>query len=323
LWGLLKLYASTQSSSMKVNLGEVLTTENLTGNPINARLCFQLYQGLRAKGIADFAGNAPTTSFSSDDDNGSTDEQDDHGSDMLASLLVAQLSSTSTNLVQAVFAAAHLRDATSRASTIRALLTRHASALHNDTIFGTLTQSLRIPEAWVHTSLAQHARSVLGDATAEINHLLRASKLAEAHTRLRTAVAPRMVIEEDVDGLRELLAECDRFDVSQVQGWNEGGGLYADFVELDRKISTGEEEGKDGLVVRLETTLEMGGSGNMALEERVARAEIRRLVGEQRTKKGNAARKVEGGKMEGELMNRAMQLSESFYARVGGIRVGA
>lgn len=51
LWGLLKLYAAQQSDDVSARLEAVLATENVSANPMDARLSWQLLLLLKAKGV--------------------------------------------------------------------------------------------------------------------------------------------------------------------------------------------------------------------------------------------------------------------------------
>ena len=78
LWGLLKIYAEAEETmSDGVNLGDIIAPANVSGNPLDTRLSFQLYHLLAARDIANFEGHDRI-----------------HKADMLASDLAYQLSAS-------------------------------------------------------------------------------------------------------------------------------------------------------------------------------------------------------------------------------------
>ena len=332
LWGLLRLYISRTASS-SFNLGEILTPENVAGNPVDARLSFQLFQLLHAHTLAG------ATSSSDEDEDTAT-----HTSDILSSTLISQLSPLPTHLPSAILASLYLSSPAARASTIRALLNRHASALSasagNPTaISATLINDLKIPEAWLWSARALYAAAVQGDHAEEIRCLLRASEFEDAHERLRTTVAPRMLIEEDIDDLDALLLECKDAGLADVSGWESGGRLYTDYVRLVELRQQGVRIGREGaegeaeveemedVVMRLMQATEAAREKNrkMGLEERVAVSEMRELVEKVRRESGEeVGEEGLGAEKASEELRRAEEASKRFYERfAGSVAVGA
>lgn len=311
LWGLLKLYAAqkpgSNSSLTNITLESILTLENLSPNPLHARLAFQLACLFRARNIASF--NDPTTF------------------DQLTLTYATQLSS-SGHWIPAIFTLLHLSSSPTRETTIRAILTRHAAHLdptvttpgpnpNNDdesesaTPFHHLVDTLGIPAAWIHAARATYARAVLRDPGLEIAALVKAGAIDAAHAVLCRTVAPRAVIAHDLDGLRESLGEFERVqetagqggaaaagggggggggnrrDRPRVKGWDHGGGVYFDFVlatdlatsELPRVVPERREVLRR-LVERLPGLMGKGGDKKTELEERVAVWEMGRWVTE-------------------------------------------
>lgn len=148
LWGLLQLYAAQESSDVHVRLERVFDPENVSSNPVDARLCWQLLQIFRAKGIR--------SSVAGDDDEDS--EKENRGvatrnksqrpasslslaSDALTSTYASALSSalpTTTRdqqphlLYTALFVLAHLSNDTARQSAMQNLLYQTAPLLASE-----------------------------------------------------------------------------------------------------------------------------------------------------------------------------------------------
>lgn len=304
LWGLLKLYASNEGALQDVDLASLLTPENLTCNPVDARLCFQLYQALQTLNVASFT---PDTASKAD---------------TMTSLLISQLSTSPSNLAPAVLISLYLTQPTARKSIIQALLTRHAGAITSD-LFTTLTSDLKVPAAWIHNARALHARAVDNDEAQSVRHLLLASELGEASDRFRRIVAPRAVIEEDHDVLKGLLDLFEQHDVQATRDWERGGALYRAFVTvLDAGSAEERKEGAERLVTALERAGAKEDNGAEAgLEERVAWSEMWALVERVRSESGDDEGARETGKGAGkgagmgenDVLKEALKLSEDFY----------
>jgi len=318
-WGLLKIYASKQSSSTShsdINLGNILAMENTSGNPLDARMSFQLYQVLRTLHIADF-----------------DEDEVAERSDLLTTTLISQLSSKSQHLPYAVLAALYLTDSSARASTIHALLERHPAVIGKsaDTCptFRTLVQDLKVPEAWIWSAKALYAKSVLMDEHEQVRCLLRAGEIVEAHETLRCSVGPRAVIEENIEDLSTLLKTCIDAGAKDLTEWSEGGAIYIDYVRLlesEQSQDVAQREVKQ-VIRKLENALAgVHGSGrHVGLEERVALSEVHALV--EKTKlqwqggKGNGL-DLERRQRENEVLMKAVKMSEEYYGNVF-VSVGA
>lgn len=318
-WGLLKIYAAKQSSPTSqsdINLGTIIAMENTSGNPLDARMSFQLYQVLRSLHIADFA-----------------EDEADERSDLLTTTLISQLSSKAQHLPYAVLASLYLIDASARKSTIHALLERHASVIGEsaDTcaIFRTLVQDLKVPEPWIWSAKALYAKSVLADEHAQIRCLLRAGEIVEAHETLRRSVGPSAIIQEDVEGLSTLLQACVNAGAEDLTEWSQGGAIYIDYarlLSLEQGQDFSQEEVK-AVARRLQQAVDsVRGSGRkVELEERVALSEVRSLLEKARSGwEGDRGivQEVERREKENEVLMRTVRLSEEFYGNVG-VSVGA
>ncbi|KAI9693408.1 MAG: hypothetical protein M1820_009284 [Bogoriella megaspora] len=293
LWSLLKLYASLQpnphSSLITPSLESIVSPDNISTNPSNARLAFQLGHLLHARNIAHFT--------------------DPTSLDKLT-LAYATTLSNANDWLPATLVLLHLSSPSARESSIRALLTRHASQLDpsisspalnttSNNNFSHLTNVLKIPVRWLHDARAIYARTVLHNPSLEIAALVKAGDVDEAHRVLCHSVAPAAVISNDLDGLRESLGEFERAHGSvvgsggvgerRVKGWESGGGVFFDYVYAVDLVGASTEEARrerrdvlSRLVERLPRLVESrrGGMGGMEVQERVAVWEMGRWVGE-------------------------------------------
>ncbi|KAK7515235.1 nuclear protein 96-domain-containing protein [Phyllosticta citriasiana] len=250
LWGLLKLYKA-HSSRTPSSVTGIFTPENATGNPLNARLSWQLLTLLRAKNILPREVANPNWKASGDEVFNKLEitEISDHLNQTFALPLL-----TAEHWTHAAWVLIHLTDDTVRAEALKSLLSFHASritgadetnsgystavASNEPSVFELLTNSLKIPRPWIFTALAQHARAVLHDPYLEVRYLLRAGSLVAAHAVLTSTVAPAAVISntaDELDALRGLLAmfvEHPGHGSIPTADWKRGGQVYADYLEL-------------------------------------------------------------------------------------------
>lgn len=226
LFGLLKIYAAQQAGSdwlsERVKLSDVISSLNLSGNPADNRLSFQLYQALVARGITDL------------DD---SEDERDYKADRLTKDYAYQLASSADNLVEAVFVTLHLRDTLGRKDAVQALLNRYASAISDGPdvcpTFKTLVNDLQVPAAWIWNAKALHARTTLHDDVKECRYLLSANERKASHTVFIDSVAPRCIVEEDRRTITELLDLFKDRQVDQnVREWAEGAGVYDDYLKI-------------------------------------------------------------------------------------------
>ncbi|KAI9659750.1 MAG: Nuclear pore complex protein Nup98-Nup96 [Alyxoria varia] len=308
LWGLLKIYARSHPfgddrDRVSFNLGSVFAPENLSKNPLDARLSFQLFQALRARGIIDF-----------DIDSHEEDEEGnvvlaDHKADLLTNTFLASLSQSADSLPSAAFVALHLSSPGARASTVRSLLARHAAALSTDktsSTFSYLVDELLIPEAWIWSAKAQHAACVPGgDPYEQTICLLNAGDIVGAHNVLCHVLGPRCVIEQEHTRLRKVIrmfegevplsdgvkprAGTSAKDKLGRGTWRTGGEVFADYAFIVDMV---------GAKVQVEKNREVGRRildrlpgweewKRMGLEERVAMHEmgdiVKRALNEEKT----------------------------------------
>ena len=214
LWGILLLYASSKGTTDAAPLATIVSPHNATGNPLNARLSFQLYQALALR--------FPQT--------------DDIEADQLTWDFATQLES-SGEWICAVFDVLHLTQADQRKLSIESLISHHAAAI-TDTEIETLTTEFKIPGSWIWAAKALLARS-LNDHFNEVQYLIRADNWNEAHDVMCRTVAPQAIIEKDYTTLQTILEAFD--DRVKVMHWEDAGQVYEEFVWLMLDLYDGEE----------------------------------------------------------------------------------
>jgi nuclear pore complex protein Nup98-Nup96 len=269
LWGILKLYASPKIKDVPANIEDVLAPENISGNPLNARLAFQLFQLFRSRQedqreaderkvdmptVRGTGGLQSSTTSRSEKDPQSKDPLVELGDNI--TLTYAASLHTSEHWTTAVWVYTHLSSASIREHYIRLLVSLFAGTYSleaTDATYVYLTRDLQVPTTWLHAAAALQAKSE-GDALRQATHLIHAAELEEAHEVLCRKVGPEAVISRDYDPLRELMGGFDSTPLSSpandrvstasaaraaparsrepVQGWAQGGQIYFDYVEL-------------------------------------------------------------------------------------------
>jgi nuclear pore complex protein Nup98-Nup96 len=213
LWSMLKLYTDKSS----VSLESAFAPENVSGNPMDVRLSFQLVYLFGARQIG-----ATKSDSSAADDLAAT----------YALSLSASIASNPDALAYACWALLHMSSPRVREQSIRALLDQHAVMLDPENgIFGQL-QDLRIPPEWMFMSRALYARAVEHDHVMEAQCLIDAKELLLAHDVVCRIVGPKAVIEGDYDQLRELFGALFDFSKHNPAVWDKGAGLYYEYVEM-------------------------------------------------------------------------------------------
>lgn len=267
LWGILKLYAAAKMD-LEANLEDVLAPENVSGNPFNARLSFQLFHLFKSrldddKEAAERQVGMPTVRGERDGDHRrsflssttSALEKDTQAENPLVelgdklTLTYAASLHTPELWTTAAWVYTHLSSAPMREHYIRSLLNQFlkASSLDDsDATYEYLREHLRVPDTWLHAAAALQAKSV-GDALRQATHLIKADELDEAHDVLCRKVGPDSIISRDYDPLRELMggfipspsnspgtyaAAARARGRERVQGWAQGGQIYFDYIEL-------------------------------------------------------------------------------------------
>lgn len=136
-----------------------------------------------------------------------------------------------------------------------------------------------------------------------------AGDIEEAHRVLCTTVGPQAVIEQDYDGLSQLL---QHFGGRKVVGWEQGGQVFADFLQLVRAPpSRRHTADQEATMQRLKNGLKAMGDGGTKriLQERVALIEMGKVLeaqddGEKDQAMTGTDRHVSGARSETDLLRR-------------------
>ncbi len=292
LWGLLKIYALSEYSKLKVDVAEVFEPANTSGNPLDVRLSFQLFHLLRAKGVFDYFDTPADDS-----------DIESNIADTLSATYSASLAATNHKWPDAIFALLHISSPAARVAGIKDILRQHAAQLHSlngdadedatsNPIFHTLVSEYHVPASWLYSARALHVGVVHNDRVTEVQCLLAASDFAAAHDVLCRAVAPAAIISRAYDGLRELLGGFEsplpqdrrRTATQAIPDWALGGGVYFDFIHLldlgrgtaDAAVAQERRKVLRRLVMALPAMVEE--RKMLGLEERVAVWEMGKVV---------------------------------------------
>ena len=224
LWVLLKAYsaASGHAKISPIQLPAALLPESVSGDRLTNRLSFQLHHVLSTVIGRNEAVQIDQT-------------QVDHLVWDYASEIVA-----SGELAPAIFVLLHLSKAEDRKRAVQDVLARFGSHLPNptsedgstaDPAWLSLTTELQLPEAWVWIAKALHARNC-GDATREVDCLIRGKHWNDAHATFCSVVGPTAVISRDYQTLEQLISGFGDGPERKMRGWASGGGIYEDFLRL-------------------------------------------------------------------------------------------
>lgn len=266
LWGLLKLYASSKGTLPEISIAGIVMPHNVTGNPLDARLSFQLYHALSLR--------FPTSDLSK--------------ADQLACDYAMQLESAGEWL-WAIFIVLHISDDKKRQQIIQTKLAYHANDIADpdSDVFKTLTDEFKLPPSWIWEAKALHARSVTQDHVREVQCLIHAENWDEAHQTLCRIVGPQAVIAQDYATLKQLLESFAKGKI-HIGEWTLGGQVYEDFLVLIQGDSEGQQ--KINVLRRLLSALpamvqEL--AGKLSLQEKVAIREMSAIVGKEVAKSGS------------------------------------
>ncbi|KAH7342990.1 putative nucleoporin [Rhexocercosporidium sp. MPI-PUGE-AT-0058] len=209
LWGLLKLYTFTDS-----HIEDVLRPENSQLSPLDIRLSWQLSRALISSGRARYAAD--------------TNDK----ADQTTLSFAAQLTNEGSWL-DAIFVLLHLSSDDAREKSIQDHLAHYAGLIgvEDSQNFTALTQTFKIPTAWIWEAKALYMRSVERNSIAEVECLIKAGSFSEAHRTFAREVAPKAVVELDYDILRALLHGFQGKE-GTIAEWHLGGEIYQDFLEL-------------------------------------------------------------------------------------------
>lgn len=209
LWGLLKLYSFKDQ-----DLEDVLRPENSQLSPLDTRLSWQLSQALSDSGCLDLA------------------TVDGDKTDRTTVAFASQLTNEGS-WIDAIFVLLHLTQDGARTKAMQDHLAYHAGKIgaEDSQAFVTLTQSYKIPAAWIWEAKALYMRSVEKNPRAEVECLVKAGSYNEAHSTFSREVAPRAIIEMDYDTLRVLLAGFEDQE-AKISEWHLGGEIYQDYLHI-------------------------------------------------------------------------------------------
>ncbi|KAH7383192.1 nuclear protein 96-domain-containing protein [Pyrenochaeta sp. MPI-SDFR-AT-0127] len=270
LWGILKLYAASKMD-LDANIEDVLSPENVSGHPLNARLSFQLFQLFRSRHEDQNEADErkvgmPTVRGQGDGDHRasflssttSAVETDGQAANPLVelgdkiTLTYAASLHTPDYWTTGVWAYTHLSSPAMREHYIRSLLNQFSNTYvleDTNTTYTYLTNELHVPTTWLHGAAALQAKTE-GDALRQATHLIKAEEVEEAHEVLCRKVGPDAIISRDYDPLRELMGgflptptnspasfasstrSASHRRKEPVQGWAQGGQIYFDYIEL-------------------------------------------------------------------------------------------
>ncbi|KAF2474699.1 uncharacterized protein BDR25DRAFT_340452 [Lindgomyces ingoldianus] len=361
LWGILKLYASSRLE-LAANVEDILAPENVSGHPLNARLSFQLFQLFKSRqddyredteriigmpAVRNARGQ-PSSLLSS---TASTTDRDDQADDPLIELgdkltiTYAASLHTPEHWTTAVWVYAHLSSPAMRSHCIRSLLTQFSntySLTDTDPTSKYLSSELLIPHTWMHAAAALQSKTE-GDALRQAMHLIKADELEEAHEVLCRSVGPDSVISRDYDALRELMGGFfgtptnsptsergragKRHIKEPVPGWNQGGQIYFDYIELidltgqcsTYRVDEELNQQIGALLAQLQRALEVVARDRwegIGLEERAALAEIAGTVANLSSRNKASSRILNLPLTEDLWLKHSCELSTQYYRNV-------
>ncbi|KAK4554732.1 hypothetical protein LTR86_008234 [Recurvomyces mirabilis] len=256
LAALLRLYAAPREHT-EAHMAALCEPSTTSGSAMNSRVAWQLAVMLSSKSIARLS------------------------QERMAQLTLefgAQLEAAN-HVVEAAWMLLYLKDRTERGRAISALLQRKADKL--EIVADALVNKLHIPEVSISAALALLAKAN-GDIFTQTAHLLNAKEVSQAHDILIEAVGPQAIIEEDYEGLAELLHRFQ--DGHNPSGWEKGGAVYKAFLELVHSSSghRSSSKPKNELIRNVKRGLrraeEESEGRARGLEERVAAVEMGRVV---------------------------------------------
>ncbi|GAO48900.1 hypothetical protein G7K_3063-t1 [Saitoella complicata NRRL Y-17804] len=229
MFQLLKVYQDAE-----YKLEDVLQSRAFSESFLDSRLPWHLYMLLsRVKRIRDFSDRleVPADVLAKQPHAEGTSA----AADQLALAYSSQLEAIGM-WQWAIFVMLHLETPAARESAIRDILARHFGELSTEDEAGVslfLTEKLKIPPVWILEAKALHARYEQ-DFQSEATHLLAAKRWTEAHKTIMNHIAPAAVIANELDRLRELLAKFENVD--GVKGWEFGGQVYLDYINLVQPV---------------------------------------------------------------------------------------
>lgn len=273
LWVLLKAYstANGHANIPPVELPAALLPESVSGDRLTNRLSFQLHHVLAA-----IVGQSDAIKISQS-------QTDRLVWDYACEIIAGEA------LAPALFVLLHLSHPEDRKRAVQETLARFGAHLpdpaandgsRSDPAWQHLTVDLHLPDAWIWVAKALHARDS-GDATREVDCLIRGKHWNDAHATFCRVVGPTAVISRDYVTLERLVSGFGEGPERKMRGWASGGGIYEDFLRL----ATAAQGKRDPTrLSRLTNALVSMGDrvrsaeGMDGLEERVAFKEMSRAV---------------------------------------------
>uniref|UniRef100_A0A3B4AT94 Nuclear pore complex protein Nup98-Nup96 n=1 Tax=Periophthalmus magnuspinnatus TaxID=409849 RepID=A0A3B4AT94_9GOBI len=134
-----------------------------------------------------------------------------------------------------VFVLLHIHNHSERERAVRLMLELHCPLVDTEESLRRerfLTQTLLIPEPWIHQAKALRAKS-LNDPRRQALHLYRAGEWSQCHRTLTRHLASDCIINENLDFLLEFLEGLSVPGRSAViQDWDCTGRLFLDYIRV-------------------------------------------------------------------------------------------
>lgn len=211
---LLKLY-----SSHSYPLDKLLNPATHTADPLDYRLSWLIFQVLFSLGYSHLS---------------------EYSSAHLHTSFALQLESQGL-WHWAIFVLLHLRDAARRKATVLDMLGRHVELSDNDDYLDKedfLIEKLKIPPKWIYEAKATLASVQLQYSKAAW-YLIRAGHVNEGHEIIMKHIAADAIINENYEYLQRLLEPLIQLDpINSVSGWNRGGQILWDYIQVVSEIKT-------------------------------------------------------------------------------------
>ncbi|ORX39687.1 nuclear protein 96-domain-containing protein [Kockovaella imperatae] len=212
LFGLINLFAD-----VGVSLDQVLRSRDCTSSPFDARIQWHLYmllaQALKKRDFEDRDGGYSATA------------------DTITTAYATQLEGLGL-WTWSAFILLHLETAEGRVAAIQALLHRHPVPTQAERAF--LIDKLSIPAAWIAQAEADELASE-DEPYGEFTASTEAEDYDRAHRVLLTKLAPELILCSDHFLLRRL---CTQLAEQEVAGWEYGGKLFLDYVDISDELPT-------------------------------------------------------------------------------------
>lgn len=135
----------------------------------------------------------------------------------------------------------HIPEQNQRETAVQQLLYRHiridGETDSNDykTKEKFILEELMVPEKWLSYAKAVRA-GAMGSHQIEIKYLLKAQQWSKAHEVMMSHIAPDLIINDEIDFLKSLLAQFEK--TRDIQNWKTQGEVLLHFIELNEKVKT-------------------------------------------------------------------------------------